>query len=102
MCGAEKVIVSVKTRVRDTSETVVGDEGVQDQRHWNHRVREVGIQLNIPTMSTPDFSYVLCLCCMCGTEKVRQLINQLRIVYYSSRKRELKTRHICECQCDER
>jgi hypothetical protein len=35
--------VSVKTRVRDTSETVVGDVEVQDQRHRDHHVRPINI-----------------------------------------------------------
>jgi hypothetical protein len=66
--------VSVKTRVRATSETVVGEVEVQHQWHRDHRVHKVGHQLNvIPTMSTPAFSYVLCLDCMCCAEKVRQL-----------------------------
>jgi hypothetical protein len=67
--------VSVKTRVRATSETVVGDTEVRDQRNRAHRFRLVGHQFNFPTMSTPDFSNVLRLGCMCGTEKVSQLIN---------------------------
>ncbi len=61
--------------VRVTSETVVGDVEVQDQRHRARRVRKTGRQLNIPTMSTPAVSNVLRLGVMCGTEKVRQLIN---------------------------
>jgi hypothetical protein len=69
------MLVSVKTRVRATSETVVGDAEVQHQRHQARRVRKVGSQLNMPTMSTPAFSNVLRLGFMCGTEKVSQLLN---------------------------
>ncbi len=58
-----------------TSETVVYDAEVQYQRHRTRRVRKVGRQLDIPTMSTPDFSNMLCLGVMCGGEK-NQLINR--------------------------
>jgi hypothetical protein len=68
--------VSVKTRVRATYETVVVDVEVHHQRHRVRRVRKVGRQLNIPTMSTPTFSNVLRLGFMCGTEKVSQLFNR--------------------------
>ncbi len=58
----------VKTRVRSTSETVVGDVEIHHQRY---RVRrsQVRPSVQFPTMSTPDFSYVLCLDCMCCVEK---------------------------------
>jgi hypothetical protein len=42
--------VSVKTRVRATSETVVGDEEIQYQRYRTLRFRDVVRQVNIPTM----------------------------------------------------
>ena len=58
----------VKTRVRTTSETVVVDEEIQHQRHRAPRVHKVGLQLDIPTMSTPAFSNMLRLGVMCGTE----------------------------------
>ncbi len=69
------MLVSVKTRVRATSETVVGDTEVQYQRHQARRVRKVGSQLNMPTMSTPAFSNVLRLGFMCGAEEVSRLLN---------------------------
>ncbi len=53
--------MSVKIRVRDTSETVVVYPEVQDQRYRVRHVHEVGLHLNIPTMSTPVFSNVLSL-----------------------------------------
>ncbi len=62
--------MTVKTRVRGTSETVVDDVEVHHQRHRTHLVRKVGHQLDIPTMSTPAFSNVLRLGVMCGAEKV--------------------------------
>ncbi len=68
--------MAVKTRVRATSETVVGDAEVQHQRHRARRVRKVGHQLKIPTMSTPAFNNVLRLGVMRGTEKVSQLLNR--------------------------
>ena len=68
--------MSVKTRVRAASETVVGDAEIQHQRHRARRVRKVGRQLNIPTMSTPAFSNVFRLGVICGTEKVSQLLNR--------------------------
>ncbi len=64
----------VKTRIRVTSETVVGDVEVQYQRDRVRRVRKVGHQLDMHTMSTPPFSNVWCLGVMCGVEKVTQLI----------------------------
>ncbi len=60
--------MSVKTRVRATSETVVGDPEIQYQRSRIHRVHKVGRQFKIPTTSTPVFSYVLFrldfMCCV--------------------------------------
>jgi hypothetical protein len=50
--------VSIQIKVRTTSETVVGDEEIQHQSHRDHRVVKVDRQFNIPTMSTPAFSYV--------------------------------------------
>jgi hypothetical protein len=43
------------------TETVVCDGEIQHQRHRARRVGKLGLQFNIPTMSTPAFSYVLCL-----------------------------------------
>jgi hypothetical protein len=77
--------VDVKTRVRPTSETVVGDVEVQDQRHRDHLVRKVDHQLDIPTTSTPVFSNVLCLGVMCGAEKVSQLLNRLVMSLFGTR-----------------
>ena len=68
--------MAVKTRVRATSETVVGDEEVQDQWHRARHVQKVSFQLDIPTMSTPTFSNVLRRGVMCGAEKVSQLLNR--------------------------
>jgi hypothetical protein len=84
--------VSVKIRVRATSETVVGDVEVQHQRHRTRHVRKVDIQLYIPTMST--LFLVTCT--------VESLLSSLRFLflffyfYYESRKPEIKTRLIYE------
>ncbi len=67
--------MSIKIKVRAVSETVVGDTEIQYHSHRSHHVRKVSRQLNIPTMSTPTFSYMLCFHCMCFEEKVRKLIN---------------------------
>jgi hypothetical protein len=78
--------VSVKVRVRTTSETVVDDVEIQHHRHRTHRVHKIDRQINIPTMSTPAFSYVLlCLDLMCCPEKVSQLINHPGIASTSDR-----------------
>ncbi len=45
--------------VRGTSGTVVSDVEIKHQRHRVRRVRQVDRQLNIPTIPTPAFSYVL-------------------------------------------
>jgi hypothetical protein len=68
--------VVVKTRVRAASETVTVDVEVQDKRNRTRRVRKVGRQLDIPTMSTPAFSNALRLGVMRGTENVSQLLNR--------------------------
>ncbi len=59
--------MSIKIKVRATSETVVGDVEIQHQRDRARRVRKVGSQLKTPTIPTPAFSscvvfwlYVLC------------------------------------------
>jgi hypothetical protein len=54
----------------------VGDAEVQHQRHRARRVRKVGRQLNISTISTPAFGNVLRLGFMRSTEKVSQLLNR--------------------------
>jgi hypothetical protein len=40
-----------------------------------HRVKKVGCQFDIPTMSTPTFSNVFRLGVMCGEEKVNQFLS---------------------------
>jgi hypothetical protein len=63
--------VSIKIKVRDTSETVVDDVQIHHQRHRTRRVRKVDSQVNIPKMSTRDCIYVSRFHYMCCTEEVR-------------------------------
>jgi hypothetical protein len=74
--------VSVKARVRVTSETVMGDEEIQHQRHWDHHVHKVGSQFNVPTMSTLDFNHVLCFHFVCCVEKFSELSNRPVVVLF--------------------
>jgi len=67
--------VSIKIRVRPTSETVVGNVEVQDQRHRVHLIRKVGSQIDVPTIMTPAFRHQLCSHFVCCVEKVSELIN---------------------------
>ena len=53
--------MSVKTRVRATSETVVGDVEIQHQRHRARRVRKMGSQLNVPKNAEKGLLFVLFL-----------------------------------------
>ncbi len=57
----------------------------QHQRHRTRRVRKVGSQLNIPTMSTPDFRYVFRFHCMCCVEGVSNLINHPVMCLFATR-----------------
>ena len=56
--------MSIKTRVRGTSESVMGDEEVQYQRDGSRLVREVTREFDVPTSLTPDpnhlSSFYLC------------------------------------------
>ncbi len=76
----EDIYIIIKTRVRSTSETVVDE--VQHQRDRTLLVHKVCFQSDIPTMSTPTFSNVLCLGVMCGVEKVNQLLNRWTVLFY--------------------
>ncbi len=83
--------MSVKTRVRSTSETVVGDEEIQHQRHRARRIRNVDRQINIPTMSTSVFSYVLHVDFKCCVEKVSQFLNRPVMRLFVTRMRGTST-----------
>jgi hypothetical protein len=45
--------VSINTRVRSTTKTVVGDEEIQNQRHRTRHIRQVNDQFDVPTSLTP-------------------------------------------------
>ncbi len=75
----------VKTRVSVTSETVVDDVEILHQKHRIRRVLKVGLQLNIPTMPTPDFSYMLRLDFMCCAKKVTELVNHPFVSLFDTR-----------------
>ena len=98
--------MSIKTRVRPTSETFMDDPEVQDQRHRDRLIHEVVIQLDVPTLVSPVSSDLFRFHFVCCVDKVSDLINHsvvsLLVVYYESRKREVKARPIYECRCDER
>ena len=65
--------MSIKIKVRATSETVLDDVEIQHQRRRDRLVRKVGSQVNVPTMTTPSFSHVLCFHTVwCGLLKVQQ------------------------------
>jgi hypothetical protein len=68
--------VSIKIKVRTTSETVVGDVEIQHQRQRARRVRKVGSQPNIPTM--------------------------LLLLLLIDEARAKNKTYIYECRCDER
>ncbi len=53
--------MSIQSKIRATSETVVCDSEIQHQRYRARRVGKLGRHFNIPTMLTHAFSYVLCL-----------------------------------------
>ena len=69
--------MSIKIRVRFTSETGVVDAEVQDQRHWARRIRKVGSQLDVPTMLMDlAVSHLLRFHFVCCAEKVSDLTNR--------------------------
>ncbi len=86
--------MSIKTRVRVTTETVVDDTDIQQQRYRDRRVRKVTHQINIPEMSTPAFSHVLLRLDMFvrkGQQKFDTILDFFCLfVYYESIKRGLK------------
>jgi hypothetical protein len=88
----------MKSRVRGTSETVMGDTDIQNQRHRTRLIRKVSHELDVPTMMTPTFNDLLCFYSMCGVEKV----SNYTMFIFKSIKRELKTRPIYDCRYDER
>ncbi len=77
--------MSIKIRVRSTSETVVGDVEVQDQRHLTRRIRKVDSQLDVPTMLSPVFNHLLCFHFECCPKKVSEVINHPVVCLFDTR-----------------
>ncbi len=77
--------MSINTRVRATSKSVMGDTEVQHQRHRACLVREVTRELDVPTSLTPSpnhpFRFYLVGC----PEEVCQLINRPVVILFGSR-----------------
>ncbi len=72
--------MSIKTRVRTTSKTVLGDVEVQHQRHRSRRIHEVASQLDVPTLLTPAPNHLLRFHFVCCAEKVSDTL--IFFVYY--------------------
>jgi len=49
----------IESRVRATSPTVMCDTEVHHQRHRVCRVRQLGIQMYVPTILNPGFTHLL-------------------------------------------
>ena len=65
----------MKTKVRGTSNTLVGDTEIQHQRNRVRLIVEVSCQFNVPTVFTPVSNDLLFFSPMCSAEKVSELIN---------------------------
>jgi hypothetical protein len=50
-------VIIVVISIRTTSETVVGDEEIQNQKYRVHRDRRIDSQVNVLTMPTPSFTH---------------------------------------------
>jgi hypothetical protein len=81
--------VSIKTRVRSTVESLVGDTEVLDHRHRTHRIYEVTGQLDVPTSLTSVPSHLLCFHFVCCCVKE---VSKWFVVYNEWMKRESKIR----------
>jgi hypothetical protein len=77
--------VSINTRVRDTSESVVDDTEVQDQGYRTHRVHEVTSQLNVPTSLTPTPNHLLRFYLVGCAKEVSRLINRPVVSLFGTR-----------------
>ena len=75
----------MKSSVRATSETVVGDAELQDQRRRARHIRKAGSHLDVPTMLTPAFSHLLRFHFVRCAEKVSQLINRPVVSLFGTR-----------------
>ncbi len=77
--------VSINTRVRATSESVMGDPEVQHQRHRTRLIREVTHDLHVPTSLTPDPTHLLCFYFVGCAKEVSNLINLTVVSFFGSR-----------------
>jgi hypothetical protein len=66
----------------------MGDTEIQDQRHRSHFIRKVSLDLDVPTILTPTINGLLCFYSL--------------LFIIKSIKREVKTKPIYDCRCDER
>ncbi len=76
LCNWQPVPNAIQTRVKATSPTLMCDSEVQNQRHQTLRLREVDIQINVPTSLTPTPSHLLSFNLVGCVKEVRNLINQ--------------------------
>ena len=67
--------MSINTRVRATSESVVVDVEIQDQRYRTRHIQEVTSQLDVPTSVTPVPSHLLRFYFMGCAKEVSDLIS---------------------------
>ena len=79
--------MSINTRVRATSESVMGDAEVQHQRHRARRVREVTRELDVPTSLTPAPNHLLRFYFVGCAKEVSNLINRPVVSLFGSRVR---------------
>ena len=67
--------MSIKTRVRGTSESVMDDVEVQQQRHGTRLVREVTREFDVPTSLTPAPNHLLCFYFVGCVKEVSNLVS---------------------------
>ncbi len=77
--------MSIDTRVRATSSTLMCDAEVQHQRHRTRRVREVTSQLDVPTSLTPAPGHLLCFYFVGCAKEVSKLINHPVVSLFGTR-----------------
>ncbi len=77
--------MSINTRVRATSPSIMGDAEVQHQRHRARRVREVTRELDVPTSLTPAPNHLLRFYFVGCAKEVSNLINRPVVSLFGSR-----------------
>ncbi len=77
--------MSINTRVRATSESVMGDAEVQHQRNRTRLVREVTRELDVPTSLTPALNHLLRFYFVGCEKEVSNLINRPVLSFFGSR-----------------